>query len=100
MRKRTDDNHAAVMAVFQAMGCTVMDTSQIGRGFGDCVIGVAGIDQIVEIKNGTQKPSDRRLTDAEDKFHSTWRGRKPAVVLNVDDAARLVMKITQEKYGR
>lgn len=50
---------------------SVVSTHQIGKGFGDICVGVAGRNFLFEIKT-----SDRgRLTDDETTFHADWNGQ-------------------------
>ncbi len=81
---RTDRNHAAVVAAFRACGCSVFDTSAVGKGFPDltCSIGLRETF-LVEVKDGTKSPSKRLLTPAQVEFRASWRG----TVLLVTDAA-------------
>ena len=59
----------------------------------DLVIGIAGIDCRVEVKDGTKKPSARKLTDSERETIESWRGRTPVVVTSVDDVDAHVASI-------
>lgn len=72
---RTDANHGEIIEAFRKCGFTVYDTSRLGGGFGDCVIAKLFRTAIVEIKDGTKPPSQRILTQPEQKFRDTWAGR-------------------------
>jgi hypothetical protein len=87
---RTDANQAAIVAALRAAGCSVLDTSSLGRGFPDLVVGTQGRTLLVEVKDGSKPPSARRLTDAHQTLHSTWRGGAIAVVTDIDSAMRAV----------
>lgn len=98
-RARRDNNHGAIVKVFEAAGASWLDTSNIGGAL-DGVLGVAGIDQRVEIKNPDAergKTTALKLTTEEDKVFSEWRGRKPVVVTSEADAIDLVNKLRREK---
>lgn len=56
-------------------GCSVVDTSMVGGGFGDVVCGVNRHNFILEVKDSSQPPSKRHLTPAEKDFHREWKGR-------------------------
>lgn len=90
---RVDANHSAIISAFRALGCTVFDTSALGGGFPDLVIGVVGhggaVNLLVEVKDGEKVPSKQRLTDAEDRFASTWRGQY-TIVKSVQEAVKLI----------
>lgn len=74
-------------------GCSVADTSALGDGFGDIVIGFRGVNFIIEIKDGAKSPSRRKLTKAETDFHQTWTGQI-AVAESLDDCLRVIGVIT------
>jgi hypothetical protein len=92
---RRDSNHSELVEVFESLGATWFDTSNIGGGL-DGLLGVSGIDQRVEIKDGAKFLSRRRLTKDEDDTFQEWRGRPPVVVETVDDAINLVNKLRKE----
>jgi hypothetical protein len=87
--KRVDRNHSEIVKGLRAIGATVRSTAAIGQGFGDIIVGFRGLNWIFEIKNGDQKPSARRLTEAERDFHSTWQGQVE-VIESLEDALKAI----------
>ena len=91
--RRVDANQAEIMAAARAMGCSVADTSSIGNGFPDLVIGLVTlkgrINLIVEVKDGAKPPSARKLTGDEREFRDAWRGQY-AVVSSIDELRELL----------
>ena len=81
---RVDANQAEVFKAFRKLGCSVWDTSRLGGGFPDCVLGYGGVCITVEIKDGSKPPSARKLTPAEIEFRDTWKGGV-RLVQNLDD---------------
>jgi hypothetical protein len=73
--RRVDDNQREIIAAFRRLGYSVHDTSRIGGGFPDLVLGLAGKCFTVEIKDGRKPPSARKLTTAEQTFKDGWRGQ-------------------------
>ena len=73
-RARIDANQGDIVNAFRRMGCTVHPTHMIGQGFPDIVVGVAGANLLVEIKDGRKVPSKRKLTPDEKAWHDRWRG--------------------------
>jgi len=61
----------------------------VGRGCPDLVVGVAGVNYLIELKNPEVKPSARRLSRDEAAFHGAWRGQV-AVVETLEEALALV----------
>jgi len=89
--KATDANHAAIRDGLRRLGYDVRDYSKCGNGVPDlCVVGGRGrifvLPLWLEVKDGQQPPSARRLTDAELAAVSVFRTR---VVLTLDDAVAL-----------
>lgn len=82
---RTDNNQVAIVSILRAVGATVEITSDVGRGFPDLVVGYAGVNHLLEVKNPDVNASHRRLSADEARWHSEWRGRA-VVVHNADEA--------------
>ena len=82
---RTDGNHAEIRDALRQAGATVFDAAALGAGFPDLVVGSGGMNYLLEVKDGTQPPSRRQLSDDEKRFHESWRGQV-AVVLDLDEA--------------
>lgn len=88
--RKVDANHAAIVAAFRAAGASVLDLHVVGNDCPDLLVGVCGIDQLVEVKDGAKVLSARKLSDGQAEFQRTWRGRKPVVVETVEQAVQLV----------
>lgn len=73
-RAKVDVNQKAIVQVLRAVGATVAPTHQLGKGFPDLVVGYKGTNYLLEVKDGTQPPSRRKLTADEQQWHDTWRG--------------------------
>lgn len=87
--RRTDDNQTEIVNTFRKLGCSVHVTSMLGDGFPDVVVGFRGINYLVEIKDGTKKPSARKLTPDEQIWHDQWRGQV-CIVQSIQDVIDLV----------
>lgn len=81
---KVDLNQKAIVSALRQCGCTVTSTASIGNGFPDISVGIHGVNWLLEVKQPGEK-----LTEAEKRFHTTWRGQC-AVVYSVDDALRTV----------
>lgn len=86
---RVDDNQAEIVAALRAAGCSVTSLASIGKGCPDIVVGRAGVNYLLEIKDGKKPPSKRKLTPDEQAWHESWRGQI-AVVHSVEDAFRVM----------
>lgn len=99
---RRDANHDVIVGVFEDMGASWLDLSNVAGAL-DGVIGTNGIDQRVEIKNPDAMRGEKQateLTDAEDEEFKRWRGRKPVVVLTVDDAINLINQLRRPTHAK
>ena len=84
---RIDDNQPTIVAMFRSLGYSVAHTHMVGDGFPDVVVAKFGRDFLIEIKDGSKPPSARKLTEDEEKFHSTWKGHIE-IIETVDDVFR------------
>lgn len=88
MLKRVDSNQKEIIKVLRQVGCTVMDLHEVGKGCPDILVGanIKGKKHnfLMEIKT-----TKGRLTAAEKKFHSLWRGAV-VIVRNSDEALRVL----------
>ncbi len=82
---KVDANHNEIVQAARAVGCSVWSTAAVGKGFPDLVVACPRTFQnwLIEVKDGSRPPSERKLTPDEQKFHREWVGRK-AVVENVE----------------
>ena len=88
MPKRVDANQPQIVADLRKCGFLVAVTSDVGRGFGDIVIGDPRRLTIFlcEVKN----PEERwKLTPSEEKFHELWFGIIH-VIETTEDALKLL----------
>lgn len=93
MRKaKTDANQQEIVGFLRLAGCSVAITSAAHDGFPDIVVGYKGVTVLVEIKDGNQAPSKRKLTPKQIEFHNSFTGAI-TVVENIDQAIALVAKL-------
>jgi hypothetical protein len=86
---RVDANQAEIVAALRAAGCAVQPLHTVGQGVPDLLVGVAGQNLLVEIKDPAQPLSKRRLTPDQKKWHASWNGRAH-VVETIEQALSLV----------
>lgn len=79
---RTDANHQDVAGAFAELGCSVRSLAAVGGGVPDLLVGIAGRNLLVEVKDGKKSPSRRALTPDQVRFKQEWQG----LILYVDDA--------------
>lgn len=84
---KKDDNHAELTRVFEAAGCTVLDLSMVGGDCPDVLVGIHGVNVLVEFKN----PKARgKLTQGQQRFIAEWKG--PAVSCDSVDSALAIVR--------
>ena len=81
---KVDDNQKDLVAQLRKAGYSVRHTHQIGQGFADIVVGHKGVNFLFEIKDCRKPPSQRKLTELEQKFHGEWSGQV-GVVCTLED---------------
>ena len=74
------------------MGVSVAITSAAHDGFTDLVIGFGGITVLVEVKDGSKVPSERKLTPQQKIFHGSFKGAI-TVIENEQQAVELVNRL-------
>jgi len=97
---KVDANQPEIVAVARQMGCTVQPLHTVGQGCPDLLVGISGINDLWEIKDGSLVPSARRLTADQIIWHDAWRG----YVQVIDSVEKAVARInyvrrTQGKVG-
>ena len=88
-RARTDGNHSEIVAALRAAGCSVQSLAALGSGVPDLLVGVAGRNLLVEVKNGRKPPSKRRLSPDEIQWHQQWAGQV-ITVASIDEALAVI----------
>lgn len=93
---KVDANQAEIIAAFRELGCTVHDCSGVGDGFTDLVVGMVGVNLLVECKTDTGE-----LTPEQERFFQEWRGLA-YIIRSAQEARDLVIQTRQEiaKRGR
>lgn len=82
---RTDKNQAVIVAALREVGCGVVDTSRIGRGFPDLIVIRDGHGVfLIEVKSEKGK-----LNPRQERWHAEWKGQV-SVVHSVEEAFRVV----------
>ena len=96
---KVDNNHSEIVKQFRALGMSVIDTSNVGDGFTDVVVGCFNLTVLVEIKDGVKKKN--QLTKKQVDFHGEFKGAK-VIVYKVEQCLDLYisMRNMANKIGR
>ena len=71
---KVDANQAEIVAALIKAGCSVQSLATVGEGCPDLLVGVAGENILLEVKDGTLVPSQRELTPKQKAWHRRWEG--------------------------
>ena len=86
---KVDYNQAEIVDALRRMGCSVECLHSVGSGVPDLLVGMNGINLLLEVKDGKKPPSARKLTMDQVIWHDEWRGQVQ-IVKSVDHAIRIV----------
>lgn len=73
-RARIDSNQPEIVKEFRKHGCTVQHLHMVGGGCPDILVGYNSVNYLIEIKDGSKFPSERKLTPDEKMWHDEWLG--------------------------
>ena len=90
---RVDANSEQIVSALRACGAYVRIVTQ-GDGLPDLLVGYRGYTLLLEVKDGRKPPSQRKLTEAEEKFFKEWTGGLLAVVESVEEALDILKRCT------
>lgn len=82
---KTDDNQAEIVDALRRAGCSVVSLAAVGDGVHDLLVGRAGENYLLEVKDGSKPPSATKLTPDQQRFHAIWAGQGE-VVMSPDEA--------------
>lgn len=91
---KTDDNQKEIVDFFKSTGCSVLITSAAHDGMTDLIVGKKGVTVLVEVKDGNKSPSQRQLTDKQEKIHNTFDGAI-TVIEDLEQAAALLTELNR-----
>jgi Holliday junction resolvase len=89
---RTDRNQQDIVDALRKAGCSVLSLANVGQGCPDLLVGLAGKNHLLEVKDGDKPPCRQKLTPAQVRFHRDWQGQK-AVVATVHEALAAVIGV-------
>ena len=81
-----DSNQSEIVKLARTMGCSVQPLHTVGQGVPDLLVGISGVTDLWEIKDGSKPPSKQKLTIDQILWHDEWRGAQVQVINSVDKA--------------
>jgi len=67
--KRVDANQKEIVKALRDRGASVLHLHQVGGGCPDILVGYAGYNFLIEIKDGTKPPSKQKLNVTQQEWH-------------------------------
>lgn len=95
-RSKTDSNQTGIVKALRAAGCFVASLAGVGNGVPDVLVGSDGKWFLLEIKDGSKPPSQRKLTDDEIKWHKKANWYAPVWIVYDEIGALWVCGKTSE----
>ncbi len=95
MRKaaKIDANQTSVVEALRAAGASVQSLAATGKGCPDLLVGYAGINYLMEVKDGNKVPSAQKLTIDQEHWHGVWKGAVH-IVKTENEALKILKGIT------
>lgn len=94
-----DENQPAIVEALLNVGCTVQSLAGVGVGCPDLVVGYAGVNILLEVKNletknGRTAKAARHggLDEDQVSWHRAWKGQV-AVVRTPEEAVEAVLRV-------
>lgn len=92
---KIDANQREIVQALRSLGCSVQCLHTMGGGVPDLLCAIAGVNFLVEVKDGKKPPSAQKLTPDQIDWHCQWRA--PVYIVNsVATAVDLVQKLLKE----
>ena len=93
---KVDGNHAQIVAALRRAGAFVQSLAQVGKGCPDLLVIYRGVVNVIEVKDPSKPPSQRRLTQDQKNWHATAAlcGYDVPVAEAAEDALRAVGAIS------
>jgi hypothetical protein len=73
--KRTDANQKEIVSQLRQLGVSVQHLHGVGDGCPDLLLGYRKMNFLIELKDGKKIPSEKKLTNDEQRFFNTWKGQ-------------------------
>lgn len=71
---RVDENHAPIVKALLDAGCSVQSLAAVGLGCPDILVGMAGANILIEIKNPDSRRGKEGLNEEQRSWHRFWKG--------------------------
>jgi len=76
---KVDANQSAIVSALRKIGATVQPLHTVGKGCPDLLVGLRGMNLLLEVKDGSKPPSGQKLTADQVVWHRDWCGQVEVV---------------------
>lgn len=87
---KVDQNQDQVVSALRAAGVKVQSLAAIGKGVPDLLCLYKGTFYLIEVKDGSKTPSQRRLTEDQVKWHREWESTFLGIVESPEEALKII----------
>jgi hypothetical protein len=87
---KKDANHSEIVDILTKIGASVIDMSNVGKGFPDLIVGFQSKTILMEIKNPKTAYGKKGLNKNQVKWKEEWTGGVYCVVDSPDAALRMI----------
>lgn len=91
---KIDANQPLIVEALRKAGAFVQPLHTVGSGVPDLLVGFQNRTALIEVKDGSKPPSERRLTPDQQEWHGKWKGGTLATVCDVEAALRVLRLMT------
>ena len=90
---RIDENQPEIITALRGIGALVQSLSAVGGGVPDLLVGYRGRLMVIEVKDGSKPPSERKLTADQVAWHAQWAGYPVHVAESVEQAIATLTRV-------
>ena len=69
---KIDANQNEIVSALRKAGCSVQILSSVGKGCPDLLVARAGVNYLLELKDGNKPKSAQKLTPDQIEWHDKW----------------------------
>ena len=87
---RIDLNQQAIIDALRNVGAAVLDTSSVGGGCCDLIVGFRKENFLIEVKNPDNSYGRNGFNKRQQQWNRYWAGRTPEIAYSIDDALNII----------
>lgn len=87
---KIDSNQSQIVDSLRAAGAQIQSLAAVGKGVPDLLCQYKGTFYLIEVKDGTRPPSQRKLTEDQVKWHEEWKSAFLGVVESPEEALKFI----------